>query len=136
MTGYQRKIIGVSTHIYSKLLNLYPSNFRQAFGAEMVMLFEDVCQQVLRQYGPVGLLLTWPWLLDDLFFSIIKENIAEGTMMKKMLNKSSHSDLETMLEYEAYCQEIAGNSADYKEGVSAFNEKRKANFTGNWNTIT
>lgn len=52
-------------------------------------------------------------------------------MMKKMLNKSSHSDLETMLEYEAYCQEIAGNSADYKEGVSAFNEKRKANFTGN-----
>lgn len=52
-------------------------------------------------------------------------------MMKKMLNKSSHSDLDTMLEYEAYCQEIAGNSSDYKEGVSAFNEKRKANFTGN-----
>jgi len=36
-----------------------------------------------------------------------------------------------MLEYEAYCQEIAGNSSDYKEGVNAFNEKRKANFTGN-----
>lgn len=52
-------------------------------------------------------------------------------MMKKMLNKSSHSNLEEMLQYEAYCQEIAGNSSDYKEGVSAFNEKRKANFTGN-----
>ncbi len=51
-------------------------------------------------------------------------------LMKKMLNKSFHSDLETMLEYEAYCQQIAGNSADYKEGVSAFNEKRKPNFTG------
>lgn len=51
-------------------------------------------------------------------------------LMKQMLNKSFHSDLDTMLDYEAYCQEIAGNSADYKEGVQAFNEKRKPNFTG------
>lgn len=52
-------------------------------------------------------------------------------MIKKMLNKASHSDLDTMLQYEAYCQEIAGNSDDYKEGVSSFNEKRTPNFTGN-----
>ncbi|MEY2924100.1 MAG: hypothetical protein RLZZ337_648 [Bacteroidota bacterium] len=52
-------------------------------------------------------------------------------MMKKMLNKSTSADLDTMLQYEAYCQEIAGNSADYKEGVTAFNEKRRPNFTGN-----
>lgn len=51
-------------------------------------------------------------------------------LLKKMLNKSFHSDLETMLDYEAYCQEIAGSSADYKEGVQAFIEKRKANFKG------
>lgn len=51
-------------------------------------------------------------------------------LMKKMLNKSFHSDLETMLDYEAYCQEIAGNSSDNKEGVQAFLEKRKPNFTG------
>lgn len=51
-------------------------------------------------------------------------------LIKKMLNKSFHSDLETMLQYEAYCQEIAGRSEDYKEGVSAFNEKRKAAFKG------
>jgi 2-(1,2-epoxy-1,2-dihydrophenyl)acetyl-CoA isomerase len=47
-----------------------------------------------------------------------------------MLNKSTTATLEEMLEYEAYCQEIAGTSEDYKEGVSAFLEKRKANFTG------
>jgi 2-(1,2-epoxy-1,2-dihydrophenyl)acetyl-CoA isomerase len=52
-------------------------------------------------------------------------------LMKKMLNKSFHSDLETMLEYEAYCQEIAGSSHDNKEGVAAFNEKRKPSFKGN-----
>jgi len=51
-------------------------------------------------------------------------------MMKKMLNKSFHSDLDTMLEYEAFCQELAGRSEDYKEGVAAFNEKRKAEFKG------
>lgn len=51
-------------------------------------------------------------------------------LMKTMLNKSFHSDLDTMLEYEAYCQEIAGRSEDYKEGVKAFNEKRKPEFKG------
>ncbi len=51
-------------------------------------------------------------------------------MIKKMLNKSYTSTLEEMLEYEAYCQEIAGRTDDYKEGVNAFLEKRAAEFTG------
>jgi 2-(1,2-epoxy-1,2-dihydrophenyl)acetyl-CoA isomerase len=52
-------------------------------------------------------------------------------LMKKMLNKSFNANLDEMLEYEAYCQEIAGRSNDYKEGVAAFNEKRKPVFKGN-----
>ena len=51
-------------------------------------------------------------------------------LMKKMLNKSGNSTLDEMLEYEAFCQEIAGGSEDYKEGVTAFLEKRKAQFKG------
>jgi 2-(1,2-epoxy-1,2-dihydrophenyl)acetyl-CoA isomerase len=51
-------------------------------------------------------------------------------LIKKMLQKSSNSTLEQMLEYEAYCQEIAGNTHDYQEGVKAFLEKRKARFQG------
>jgi 2-(1,2-epoxy-1,2-dihydrophenyl)acetyl-CoA isomerase len=51
-------------------------------------------------------------------------------LIKKMLAKSATSTLEEMLEYEAYCQEIAGTSHDYKEGVTAFLEKRKPDFLG------
>lgn len=51
-------------------------------------------------------------------------------LIKKMLQKSGNSTLKEMLEYEKYCQEIAGSSNDYKEGVDAFLEKRKAAFTG------
>jgi 2-(1,2-epoxy-1,2-dihydrophenyl)acetyl-CoA isomerase len=51
-------------------------------------------------------------------------------LIKKMLAKSATSTLDEMLDYEAYCQEIAGSTSDYKEGVAAFLEKRKAAFTG------
>jgi 2-(1,2-epoxy-1,2-dihydrophenyl)acetyl-CoA isomerase len=51
-------------------------------------------------------------------------------LIKKMLNRSFHSDLDQMLDYEALCQGIAGRSEDHKEGVAAFNAKRSPLFTG------
>ncbi|MBL7857778.1 MAG: enoyl-CoA hydratase/isomerase family protein [Cyclobacteriaceae bacterium] len=51
-------------------------------------------------------------------------------LIKKMLQKSATSTLDEMLEYEAYCQEIAGKTHDYQEGVKAFLEKRKPEFLG------
>ena len=52
-------------------------------------------------------------------------------LIKKMLDKAYTSDLAQALNYEEYCQEIAGRTNDYEEGVNAFIEKRKPEFTGN-----
>ena len=51
-------------------------------------------------------------------------------LIKKMLNRSGNHTLDEMLDYEAFCQEIAGRSYDYREGVNAFLEKRKPEFRG------
>lgn len=78
--------------------------------------------------------VTAPEMLDQTTAEIAAYYASAPTkaigLMKKMLNRSTHSDMETVLEYEAYCQEIAGNSEDNKEGVSAFIEKRKPQFKG------
>ena len=51
-------------------------------------------------------------------------------LIKRTLNKSLYSDLETMLTYEAYIQQIASETDDHQEGIKAFLEKRKANYLG------
>lgn len=51
-------------------------------------------------------------------------------LTKKALNESFNNDLNEQLELEKKLQQEAGNSYDYNEGVNAFLEKRKPNFTG------
>ena len=51
-------------------------------------------------------------------------------LTKRLLNASSSNDLENQLTMEDKCQVIAADTNDFKEGVQAFLEKRKANFKG------
>ena len=52
-------------------------------------------------------------------------------MIKKLLLNSYSSSIDEILNLEAEYQDAAGNSADYREGVNSFLEKRKPVFKGN-----
>jgi 2-(1,2-epoxy-1,2-dihydrophenyl)acetyl-CoA isomerase len=52
-------------------------------------------------------------------------------LTKKLLNLSLENNLDQQLEEEENQQVIAGNTNDYKEGITSFLEKRKPNFKGN-----
>jgi len=52
-------------------------------------------------------------------------------LTKRLLNQSLTNDLNTQLALESDLQIEASESNDYKEGVTAFVEKRKPNFYGN-----
>jgi 2-(1,2-epoxy-1,2-dihydrophenyl)acetyl-CoA isomerase len=51
-------------------------------------------------------------------------------LTKRLLNQSLTSTLESQLEAEAVAQETAALTADHREGVTAFFEKRPARFQG------
>jgi len=51
-------------------------------------------------------------------------------LTKRAMNKAFQFTIEEALDYEAHVQEIAGRTADYKEGVAAFLDKRAPRFAG------
>lgn len=51
-------------------------------------------------------------------------------MTKRAINAAWTTELEAQLEYEAMLQTAAGKTADHREGVTAFLEKRKPQFRG------
>jgi 2-(1,2-epoxy-1,2-dihydrophenyl)acetyl-CoA isomerase len=82
--------------------------------------------------------LIWKCVPDDELIGAANElcmRFAVGptfglSLIKRALDASETNDLSTQLDLERDFQRSAGSSPDYKEGVSAFMEKRAPKFTG------
>lgn len=72
----------------------------------------------------------FPQLVAELAGRLAAAPTRAIALAKRALNKAMDEDLEATLTHEAHMQELAGRSADYREGVGAFLEKRPPHYVG------
>ena len=72
-----------SERVYRVLLMLYPADFRNEYGQQMVQIFRDVCLDVYRQGGLGELANWWAATLFDLVQTVITEHRKAGFMMSQ-----------------------------------------------------
>jgi 2-oxoglutaroyl-CoA hydrolase len=69
-------------------------------------------------------------VLDDIIITLTNMSPLALKTIKRVLTTSYDTSLSVGLEIEGHAYEKLRDSSDYKEGIAAFTEKRKANFTG------
>ena len=101
--------------------------------AQMMFTGDPVDAATAAQVGLVNRVVPADQLMDEA--SSLATRLAQAAptalaLAKRALNRALNSNLEDALEFEAQLQSIAGRSADHKEGVAAFVEKRPPKFSG------
>ncbi len=100
---------------------------------EMAMLGDPVDAQEAHRIGLVNKIVPDDAIRDEavaLAGRLAQMPTRALAHVKKSLYASFESDLQTALEREAAGQFICGRTADHREGVAAFFEKRQPGFTG------
>jgi 2-(1,2-epoxy-1,2-dihydrophenyl)acetyl-CoA isomerase len=114
------------TYFLPRLIGLQKSS-------ALMMLGDKISAKEAERIGMI-----YKYFPDETFF-YESENVASTLAQlptkalaytKQALNKSFEQNLEQQLETEDSLQRKAAATNDFKEGVSAFMEKRKANFKG------
>jgi 2-(1,2-epoxy-1,2-dihydrophenyl)acetyl-CoA isomerase len=104
-----------------------------ARATSMMMLAEKVPATQALEYGMIYKVLPAAELLD-VATALARQLATQPTrglgLTKRAINASLANDLETQLRLEAELQREAGRSADYLEGVRAFQQKRAPAFVG------
>src|SRR5579884_2666706 len=100
---------------------------------ELAMLAEEVSGPEAERIGLVNKCV--PLDQFEQATQALAQRLAKGPtraygLIKELMNSSIQSDLETTLRLEGALQDIAIETADHREGVAAFLQKRPANYTG------
>ncbi len=112
---------------------LLPRLVGYARAAEMVFTAEPVDATGAERIGLVNRIVPPERLMDEangLAAKLASAAPLALALAKRALTRAFEVGLEDALEYEAQLQAIAGRSADHREGVAAFVEKRAPRFGG------
>lgn len=110
-----------------------PRAIGEKLAAEMFMTGMTVSAQRAAEIGMINRVVPSAELMAEA--QKLASGLAAGPTValgrvKRMLNATFSNDLTEQLKLEADCQVESGRSPDFKEGVSAFFEKRPPKFSG------
>jgi 2-(1,2-epoxy-1,2-dihydrophenyl)acetyl-CoA isomerase len=110
-----------------------PRAIGEKLAAELFMTGETVSAERAAQFGMINRVVPADDLMTEALMMAKKLALAPtGAIgrIKRMLNASFSNNLTQQLDLEHECQIESGRSSDFKEGVTAFFEKRQPQFTG------
>ncbi|WP_085991199.1 enoyl-CoA hydratase/isomerase family protein [Oceanobacillus senegalensis] len=114
-------------------LYFLPQKVGMHVASELVFTGKKLKANEAKEYGLINQVTA-----DGQGLEVARElalSLAEGPtktlgMAKRIMHQAPHMSLEDLLQLEAYGQSVTFQSRDFKEGRSAFMEKRKPNFLG------
>jgi len=99
----------------------------------LAMLSNRISAEQAQQWGMIWQAVDDEKLMEEamtIATHLATQPTAGLGLTKRAINAAGGNSLELQLDLEQELQSLAGRSADYREGVAAFLEKRKPEFTG------